>query len=93
MNGCLVVEFKIDVLDRESPDIVAEAVCVEMTFERQPGLDTVGDGFDEGFVEMTDDFHGELGFNLIAADEVVKSVCKRGTDAASTVELVEIRAG
>lgn len=93
MNGCLIVEFELDILDGEGPDIVTEAVCVEVTLEGEPGLDTIGDGLDEGFVEVGDDLHGELRFDLVAADEVVEGICERGTDAAGTVELVEVCAG
>lgn len=99
VNRVLVVELEVDIFDGERPHVVAESVGVKMALatvsemsakpprlgylERKPRLDSFRDRFDEGFVEVADDLHGELGLDLVVADEVVQSVCKRDADTVS----------
>lgn len=99
MDRVLVVELEVDIFDGERPHVVAESVGVKMALatvsemsakpprlgylERKPRLDSFRDRFDEGFVEVADDLHGELGLDLVVADEVVQSVCKRDADTVS----------
>jgi hypothetical protein len=63
-----IVEFELDVLKNKSPDIVAEAVSVEMALETHSGLDLLAEDLCDDLVEVCHDFDGELGLDAATAD-------------------------
>ena len=56
-----VVELEVDVLDDEGPDVVAEAVRVEVALEGEAALDLVRETVGDGLIEVDEDFHGAAG--------------------------------
>jgi hypothetical protein len=80
-DGLRVVEFELDVLEDKSPDVVAEAVSVEMALEAHSGLDLFTENLCDDLVEVCHDFDGELGLDAATADQIVEGVCESSTDA------------
>jgi hypothetical protein len=76
-----IVEFELDVLKNKSPDIVAEAVSVEMALETHSGLDLLAEDLCDDLVEVCHDFDGELGLDAATADQIVEGICESSTDA------------
>lgn len=67
-NGLRVVEFELDILEDKSPDVVAEAVSVEMAFETHSGLDLFTEHLCNDLIEVCHDFDGELGLDAATTD-------------------------
>ena len=76
----LGVQLEAHIFDHKRPNVVAEPVSIEVTFEREAAFDPVCDDLREGLVEVAEDFHGELGLDLVGGDEIVESVCESNTE-------------
>ena len=75
-----------DVFDQKGPDVVAEAVGVEVAFEVEAGLDALGEHLGDDAVEVVEDLHGELGLDASVVDEVVDRVDEGFADADTGYE-------
>ena len=83
-----VIKFEGDVLDDEGPDIVTEAVGIQMalrlrersTLHRHTHLEAhallhlFGEHVCDGFVKVADDLHGQLRLDLSLGDQVVDGI-------------------
>jgi hypothetical protein len=87
-DGLRVVEFELDVLEDKSPDVIAEAVGVEMAFETHSGLDLFTEHLSDDLVEVCHDFDGELGLDAATADQIVEGVCESSANAGEVFCLV-----
>jgi len=84
-----VLHLECNILDQESPDLVAEAVSIEMTLERQPCLHLIRQNLCDAAIEVRQDLHRQLGLDATLADQVIESVRERHADAATAIELVK----
>jgi len=84
-----VLHLERNILNQESPDLVAEPVCIEMALERQPSLHLIRQNLRNTAIEVRQDLHRQLGLDATLADQVVEGVRERHADAATAIELVK----
>jgi hypothetical protein len=90
-DGLRVVEFELDVLEDKSPDVVTEAVRVEMALETHSRLDLFAEHLCDDLVEVCHDFDGELRLDAATADEIVEGICKGSADARDMASQHNVR--
>lgn len=71
LDSLRVIKLELDVFEDERPDVVTEAISVEMALEAHSGLYFFAEHLSDDLVEVCHDFDGELGFDAARADEVV----------------------
>lgn len=74
-----ILKLKGGILDDECPDLVAEAIRVEMTLEREARLDFFLQRFGGGTVIVCEDLHGELRRESTFLNHVVQGLRQRTT--------------
>lgn len=75
LDSLRIIKLELDILKDKSPDVVTEAISVEMTFETHSGFHFFTKDLSDDLVEVCHDFDGELGFDAARADQVVQGVC------------------
>lgn len=74
MDLVRVVKLEVDVLDDEGPDVVAEAVRVEVALEAETALNLFGQPVCDRLVEVEEYLHGKLGLDSALGDQAVERV-------------------
>lgn len=71
LDSLRIIEFELDVFEDKSPDVVAEAISVEMALETHASLDLFTEHLSDDLVEVCHDLDSELWFDAARADQVV----------------------
>jgi len=75
------ISLELDILHKKGPDVVAEAVGLEMSLESESSLDLLGKNVGNGLVEVAQDLHCKLRFNSAVVDQLVDGVYQTVTDS------------
>jgi hypothetical protein len=68
LNSLRIIKFKLDILEDKSPNVITEAIGVEMTLETHSRFDLFTKDLGDDLVKVCHDFDGELGFDAARAD-------------------------
>jgi hypothetical protein len=81
LNGLRIVKFKLDILEDKSPNVITEAIGIEMALETHSRFYFFTQDLSDDLVKVCHYFDGELGFDAARADQVVEGVCEGAADA------------
>ena len=68
LDSLRIIKFKLDILEDKSPDIITEAISIEMTFETHSRFYFLTEDLSDDLVKVCHYFDGELGFDAARAD-------------------------